>query len=817
MLGGGTSRYPSLSNQHRRHSSLPDEISNIDEDHEQYYSDTRPLAKGNVIVAEVPISTHDSRQPSLLRRLTTKLRSPMSSSGYRSRPSQREQYANIHEPDQDNVPVDLSSLEGLGFELKEVNHTTSPPQQFHEQDTSYHGADDDAQRPSFKDFKTRIGSGMVIGAHLKPDISRLDLSKASTSETAMQDQVQRSRTVRKLGQNLAEERGQIIAYSEGVDLSSLEGARLRHQSSATFDDMGLSRASTMFPDTQSYFFPKDPQIPNWKPWSMRSPYILILICIALGLAAFQEFLCQVSMRKGTEKPPSALMAFDSLDKLSVWWFFAWKYLPTMITIGYSVLYSIMDFDIRRLEPYYQLSQPQGARASASLNLDHLTMFQYFVPFNAARLRQWAVFASTFANIIAATVAPALQNPSMNFMVNPLCQDSCPPSSGRKYWVVIDPGWSRPLSIAYLLVAIILTYLFFQLRRKSGLLSDPRGIAGIASMATKSHILQDFKGLDLATRADIHKKLAHRTYVLYKSSIWQGEWNPSTEQPQGDSNRRLSSPHPIMLRLIAGIPFIGLLIGCLACVPVISLTPARIIPNAVPWLPILVATVLKMIWSTFEADVRLIEPFYQLSKGNALPQNSLTLDYQSTVYGWMPIRAALNGHFLVSLVGLTSVFLDILSVTVSSFSVDSAVFLEKGNMKGPPQKGELTNGDETYISFWASLVLSIMILMFAICIASLVYARRRHAFLPREPSTIAAVLSFIYSSKMLTDFIHTETYNAKQMEDKLKGLDKRYALGWFVGRDGKRHCAIDEEPILSRYVHGKPYHAAVAGPGEFGYV
>ncbi|KAJ9651679.1 hypothetical protein H2198_009061 [Neophaeococcomyces mojaviensis] len=831
MMANAISGYPSFRGHHRRHSSTPDEMLTIDENHEQNFSDTRPFVKSSVTVTETPVLAQDGRRTSMLRRLTTKLRSPISGSVYRSRPSERQQYANIHESSGDCVPVDLSSLVGLGFELREVANVPSSSRHVYEQDTSYRGVDDNddddddndddgAQIPSFRDFRQRntLGSGMVIGAHLKRDPSKLDSSTTSARAMSMQDHAQRSKTVRKLGQNLAEERGQIIAYSENVDLSTLEGARLRHRSSSTFEDMRINRASTAIPDTQSYFFPKDPQIPNWKPWSMRSPYILTLIFVAFGLAGFQEFLCQTSMRRQAGDIPSGLLAFNSLDDLSVWWFFVWKYLPTMVTILYSVMYSIMDFDIRRLEPYYQLSQPQGARASASLNLDHLTMFQYFVPFNAARLRQWAVFASTFANIIAATIAPALQNPSINFEANPdgRCKDRCPPDTGmQKYWVLIDPLWSRPLSVAYLLIAITLTYLFFQLRRKSGLLSDPRGIAGIASMATKSHILQDFKGLDLATRGDIHKKLAHRTYLLYKSSIWQGEWDPTIEQPQGDSNRRLQSPHPMMLRLTAGIPFIGLLVICLACVPIISLTPARVVPNTVPWLPILVATILKMIWSTFEADVRLIEPFYQLSNGNALPQNSLTLDYQSTMYGWMPIRAALNGHFLVSLVGLTSVCLDILSVTISSFSVDSAVFLEKKNSKLPLKKPELSDGDETYISFFASLILSITILTFAICVASLVYARRRHPFLPREPSTIAAVLAFIYSSKMLTDFIDTETLDAKQMEARLKTLGKRYALGWFVGRDRKVHCAIDEEPMLSRYVHNKPYHQAVAGPLSMG--
>ncbi|KAK5089599.1 hypothetical protein LTR24_006060 [Lithohypha guttulata] len=821
-MAGGASNYsshPSYSAHHRRHSSIPEEMLVTDETREEDFADTRPLAKNSVNVDAYDVP-QETRNTSVLRRLTRSLRS--GGSRYRTRPSQRKEYATVHDSNAHDVSADLSSLEGLGIELREVTSpNTSHYASVDQQDTACRGANDEPQKPSFNDFRKRmsLGSGMVIGAKLQRDPSLLEQTSDRNSSRVEQDNLRRMKTVRQLGKSLAEERGQIVAYSEGVDLSSLEGPSIRHRQSTTFDDMSLNRASTM-PDTQSYYFPSDPQIPNWKPFSMRPPWIIMLTVIAFGLAGFQEGLCQWSLQKQNRSPPTAILAFNTVAEVSTWWFFVWKYLPTMITIGYSVLFSIMDFNVRRLEPYYQLSQPQGARASASLNLDHLTMFQYFVPFNAARLGQWTVFASTFANIIAATIAPALQNPSINFEKNPACnitQDGriarniqCPDPDMQKFWVLVDPIWSRLLTAAYVIVGLTLIFLFIQLRRKSGLLSDPKGIAGIASMATKSHILQDFKGLDLATRGDIHKRLARRTYVLYKSSIWQGEFNSNPDSHEfQDSSRRLHSPHPIMLQLTAGIPFIIILTVLLACVPIISLTKARIIPNTVPWLPILVATVLKLIWSTFEADVRLIEPFYQLSKGDATPQNSLTLDYQSTVYGWMPIRAALNGHFLVALVGLSSVFLDILSVTIGSFSVDSGVFLRK-LVNGGKNAG-VSAEDETYISFWVSLVLSILILLFVISVAILVYARRRHPFLPREPSTIAAVLSFIYSSKMLTDFIDTELLDNKAMETRLKNLNKRYALGWFYGRDGKIHCAIDEQPMVSKYTHGKPYSDAVSGP------
>lgn len=322
------------------------------------------------------------------------------------------------------------------------------------------------------------------------------------------------------------------------------------------------------------------------------------------------------------------------------------------------------------------------------------------------------------------------------------------------------------------------------------------------MATKSHILADFQGTDTATRGEIHEKLQHRRFILHKSSIWQGEWNRGTELSQ-ESTRKVESTHPLMLRLQAGIPFIVFLVLCLASIPIINFTSARVIPNTLPWLPVLAATVIKMLWTTFESDVRLMEPFYILSKGNAPPQQSITLDYQGTVYGYLPIKALLHRHYLVALVGICSVLLDVLTVTVSSFSVNSAAFLHISTDE------KVSNQDETFASFWGSVMLSIAILAVAIVTATLVYLRRRHPFLPREPSTIAAVLAFIFASNMLDDFIDTERYTHRQMESLLKAKGKTYGLGWFKGRDGQIHCAIDEEPMRSRYVHEKPYSLAQA--------
>jgi hypothetical protein len=187
-------------------------------------------------------------------------------------------------------------------------------------------------------------------------------------------------------------------------------------------------------------------------------------------------------------------------------------------------------------------------------------------------------------------------------------------------VRIQPVWSRVLSASLgLTAAFLLVILVILVRRKTGLQSDPKGIAGIAAMATKSHILNDFQDMDLATRRQIHEKLEHRRYILYKSSIWQGQYERDTEPPP---KSELASPHPFMLQLKFGVPFIIVLFLVLGSIPIVSFTPARIIPNDAPWLPIALATVLKMIWTTLESDVRLIEPFYRLSKVSLAPTSEL---------------------------------------------------------------------------------------------------------------------------------------------------------------------------------------------------
>jgi hypothetical protein len=676
--------------------------------------------------------------------------------------SPSERYSTIHELDELNeeyhVDIDISLLEG-----PEAAASWS-------QNSLLTGTD------PVSSSEQQIGPDPILR-------TETPLNRKNTASSISRIEIED--TVRQYGQQLANERKMIVSVKESapaVDLSTLEGTdRRMSKNSFSFVNQAASGGNEA-----SFFYPTDPEKPNWKPFSMKTPYILMLIVVSLVLAAVQEYLYQQS--KSLEAQGKGLIQYNRIADIPVAEFFAWKYLPTMVMVAYGVLWQLMEYNVKRLEPYYQLSQPTGNTAARSLNLDYVSMFPYLVPFKAIRNGHWTVAVASIGAIFATTAAPSLQNPSITSTKNPSCKDlKCSEANGAFHILQINSVWSRLVTVTLVIVAAMAVVLLFQLRRKSGLLSDPKGIGGIASMATKSHILNDFQGMDEATEDDIHKKLRHRRYVLYKSSIWQGEYMRHTDDlGYDDEKHEVHSPHPIILRLVPGIAFLAFLALLVAAIPVVTWTVNDAVLR-VPWLPVLLATIVKQLWSTLEFAVRMLEPYFALSRGHARPEKTLTLSYQGTPYGVLAFRAILNRHYLVALTGLGSVLSDVLTVTSSSLSMQ----------------------DETATSFTASSTLSTAVLFFLLCSAALIWFRRRHAFLPRQPSTIASVLAFIHQSRMLDDFVNTERFSDDEMRTMLMSRNKRYGLGWYRGRDGKPHCGVDEEPLLSKYVHGVSYRKAQA--------
>lgn len=619
--------------------------------------------------------------------------------------------------------------------------------------------------------------------------------------------------LRNLGQDEANKRGEVIQVimeerPSDVDISSIVGpSRVDTYPNKQTLQSTLSRQATA-----QVFYPQ----PNWKPFPMRWPYLTFLILLSIGLAIAQEMLYQ----KSTGAP---LLKFEGAAGIDPLYYFVIRFVPTIITVTFGVLWQNTDVEVKRLEAFYQLSKKGGALAAESINIDYITQFSFMIPFRALHRKHYAVAVSSVTTLLAISLVPTLG--AAVFQLNPDRQARIDDPE-REKTITINATISRALTLVLFAIAILGCFLVYQLNtRRTGLLADVKGIAGLASMAVVSHIMMDFKDMDTAKPKDIHHKLKHRRYVLRNSSLAPDDSTPVTTQ---ESDRYKDAhlpenPHPLMMRKEGYIPFMVGILLFIGFIPTFLFTGASVLTEKAPWVVTALAVCIKMSWGSIDTAIRMMEPYYLLSRRHA-PARTLTLDYTAMSLAVRPLRALFNRHWMVFLVGWGSIMAEGLTIFVTSLAtVEGREFLKTVRGEGShihaqsprmPRDGgddddqDLFNvglsGSETVKSFVVSLAITVFILVYMCAVATTVFARRRHPFLPRQPNTIASVLAFMHQSKMLYDFVGTAKFSNDRMTGHLEGLGKTYGLGWFDGRDGQTHCGIDEEELTGSYKHGIDY-------------
>lgn len=579
-----------------------------------------------------------------------------------------------------------------------------------------------------------------------------------------------------------------------VDSDDFELRNLSTRNTSSYTAMKAARVETFYPN------------PDWKPFSMRKPYLSMLIILSFTMAGCTEALYQHSNKQGH------LISFNKPTEIHAIAYFSIKFLPTLLAVIFGVLWQITDFEVKRLEAYFQLSRENGATAAETFNVDYITSFGFLAPLAALRRRQYAVTISSIASILAVSLVPTLCAASIVLL--PSRDERMADPDGLK-WISIKPIYSRVNEATLIVIALLGCVLFYQLSmRRSGLLGDVKGIAGLAAMANVSHIIMDFKDMDVATHEDIHKTLKNRRYHLQNSAlapIYDTDWPSSkvdvsriTGQSAADHHHDTAkyhlslNPQPLMFRARGALPFLAAILLFTALLPILLFQAPQLTDKA-PWAITALAVAIKLAWGALDTTTRLMEPYFQLSRRHA-PPRTLTLDYLALPFAWIVVRALLNRHWLVAAVAVGSVLTELLTVLVSSLAT------VEGNAFRSQQSGAEGGdaGEETVHSFFASLGLATAILLYMAGVVGVVFARRRRPFVPRLPNTIASVLAFVHQSKMLYDFVGTEKYSNAMMVGFLTETGKTYGLGWFEGRDGKVHCGVDEEELRNSYRHGVDY-------------
>lgn len=118
---------------------------------------------------------------------------------------------------------------------------------------------------------------------------------------------------------------------------------------------------------------------QWKLNSLRAPFLTMIALWCGILIIVLEWLSWKNKDNG-------FIYYTNEKDFSTEVSFCYLYLPTMLAICLSLLWSWIDLDVKRLEPFYQLSKDQGALAQQSTLLQYPVDFIAFVPFKAAKYR-----------------------------------------------------------------------------------------------------------------------------------------------------------------------------------------------------------------------------------------------------------------------------------------------------------------------------------------------------------------------------------------------------------------------------------------------
>ncbi len=113
---------------------------------------------------------------------------------------------------------------------------------------------------------------------------------------------------------------------------------------------------------------------------MKLPVLVHFVAISLALAVTIEILAQKSTRQG------GLALSTSSDDIPFIVTFSYLALPTVFAVIYGLIWTWVDLDIRRLQPWLELSRPGGCVAESSILLEYPFEFLAFVPFRAWRRR-----------------------------------------------------------------------------------------------------------------------------------------------------------------------------------------------------------------------------------------------------------------------------------------------------------------------------------------------------------------------------------------------------------------------------------------------
>lgn len=127
-------------------------------------------------------------------------------------------------------------------------------------------------------------------------------------------------------------------------------------------------------------FHKESPPPAWTPFWLRKSLLFCIFICSLLLLGLTIFIHNVERSHG-----AVLLAVDGVS-FSLGQTFLFRYLPTLLLVLFGLVVAIIDMDVKRLSPWFRLSQHQHDDTSSPLLCRYDTDFFLFVLARGFRAR-----------------------------------------------------------------------------------------------------------------------------------------------------------------------------------------------------------------------------------------------------------------------------------------------------------------------------------------------------------------------------------------------------------------------------------------------
>ena len=482
------------------------------------------------------------------------------------------------------------------------------------------------------------------------------------------------------------------------------------------------------------------------------------------------------------------------------------------------MWDLLDSTIRKLEPYYQMSQPSGASIKHSLFLDYYSMFPLYAVLRAWQSQHWAVCLSSLGLSLSKMLLMPLATTLFHYKW-----------PNHKVPVTINKGALFTYLVLNIILAGIALAVAKTLRsRRTGLLHNPTSIAATAAFVAGSPVVDILSAIpsyqdhmtiiNLLWNARVSLRWATATATngtptpCYQLHISVPDLDLFREQAAALNFRQTRfEAHPLWLtkRCIFGIWALIMVPSTLYVLATLNIVSSTVATVAKGFLSLAIMLNSSLIqgqdrallaiwpWRTLAGfqPVAGVTPDIVTEKRFKRQRQALLAD--GCPSGPFPALAAALA--CGAAIEATNAFVDVVyhfNGVLLPPAIELVFATSDNSTAYPPFATQLTLGLEYY-----GFVCSVLFTVNAIA----VFCRTR-SIMPRKPDTIGSVALYVtHSQKLLTRVSGVAVLNETGFREWGRRLNGQYAFGWFskpAAEGNGWFVGVEETPRVCRYVYGQ---------------